>query len=80
MDAQTYRRLRGCDGSELVDWVRNGLLEVRILTTYLLVSGNGKLVSVQQTENGNMQWEHARVYEGRKIEKIKGETSDMQET
>lgn len=55
MDAQTYRRLRGCDGSELVDWFRNGLLEVRILTTYLLVSGNGKLVSVQQTENGNMQ-------------------------
>lgn len=55
MDAQTYGRLRGCDGSELGDWVRNGLLEVRILTTYLLVSGNGKLVSVQQTENGNMQ-------------------------
>lgn len=30
MDAQTYGRLRSCDGSGLVDWFRNGLLEVRI--------------------------------------------------
>lgn len=55
MDAQTYRRLRGCDGRVLGGMFRDGLRVVKILTTYLLVSGNGKLISVQQTENGNMQ-------------------------
>lgn len=44
MDAQSYRKLRAVMVRNWEDWFGKGLPVVRILTTYLLVSGNRKLV------------------------------------